>query len=213
MTESREKTKPPAVRPHPDYPKLSKLEMAELPLARYEGPIELVQTPAGVEKALAALAGEKILGFDTETRPAFRKGQKYRPSLMQLGGEQTVYIFQLRQTTLTRGLKDILRNPHIIKAGVSVRYDQQELQAMSPFKPAGFIDLGDCAKWNGLPHHGLRGLAASLLGIRISKSAQRTNWALPDLTPKQIGYAATDAWIGRALYLRFREEGWLEKPA
>ena len=98
-------------------------------------------------------------------------------------------------------LKQILSNKNIIKCGVAINYDLIELNRISPFIPNGFIYLGDVARKANIPHHGLRGLAAYLLKIRISKSAQTTNWNAKKLSQKQISYAATDAWIGRKLYL------------
>jgi ribonuclease D len=67
------------------------------------------------------------------------------------------------------------------------------------------MDLGNIAKKAGIKNHGLRGLAAVLLGLRISKGAQTTNWARDVLTRQQIQYAATDAWVGRKLYLSLEQ--------
>ena len=93
----------------------------------------------------------------------------------------------------------------IIKSGVAINQDLIELQQIINFDPAGFIDLGDIARSKGLPHHGLRGLAAYLLNFRISKSSRTSNWSANQLTKKQIKYAATDAWLGRELYLKYKQ--------
>ena len=92
-----------------------------------------------------------------------------------------------------------------IKSGVAIGQDLIELQKILNFEPAGFIDLGDIARSKGLPHHGLRGLAAYLLKFRISKSGRTSNWSANQLTKKQIKYAATDAWVGRELYLKYKQ--------
>ena len=147
------------------------------------------------------LAGHTLLGFDTETRPAYKKGESYLPSLLQLASANEVFIFQLKHLGLAKPLRKILADPSIIKAGVSLDYDIRELKKLSHFKAAGFIDLSDLAKQAGIKNHGLRGLAAVLLGIRISKGAQTSNWSRDMLTRQQIQYAATDAWVGRRLYL------------
>ena len=67
------------------------------------------------------------------------------------------------------------------------------------------VDLGKLAKRRGLKQTGVRNLAGIFLGARIPKGVTTTNWAARRLTPKQITYAATDAWVCRELYLRFKE--------
>jgi ribonuclease D len=185
--------------------KLSKNEINSLPLRYYNGAIRIIQTAEHAENACAILNKEKVLGFDTETRPAFNKGQSYLPSLLQLAGTNVVYLFQLSQCGLTDKIIILLSNVNIIKSGVAINQDLTELQQILDFEPAGFVDLGDIAKSKGLPHHGLRGLAAYLLKFRISKSARTSNWSANQLTKKQIKYAATDAWIGRELYLKYKQ--------
>jgi len=180
--------------------KLKKDEINALPLKYYQGKIHLISSQDRSIEVCKNLINESVLGFDTETRPAFRKGEHYLPSLVQLAGENAVFIFQLEKTGM-ESLKQILSNKNIIKCGVAINYDLIELNRISPFIPNGFIDLGDVARKANIPHHGLRGLAAYLLKIRISKSAQTTNWNANKLSQKQISYAATDAWIGRKLYL------------
>jgi ribonuclease D len=147
------------------------------------------------------LAGHTLLGFDTETRPAYKKGVSYPPALLQLATNKEVFIFQVKRLGLAKPLRDILADPTFIKSGVGLDYDIRELKKLGRFKAAGFMDLSDIAKQAGIKNHGLRGLAAVLLGIRIAKGAQTSNWARDVLTPKQIQYAATDAWVGRRLYL------------
>ncbi len=181
--------------------RLTAEEINRLPVAAYRGPIHLVRTPAELQAAHQALRRETLLGFDIETRPAFRKGESYPPSLLQLAGEKAVYLFQLQKVGLAPELAALLANPHILKAGVALTRDLRDLRALREFQPAGFVELGTLAAARGIPHNGLRGLAAAVLGCRISKSAQLTNWAQPDLPPRALEYAATDAWIGRQLYL------------
>ena len=187
-----------------DKNKLSKTEINSLPLRYYNGPIHIIQTAEQAKKACAILMKEKVLGFDTETRPAFNKGQSYLPSLLQMAGRKVVYLFQLSKCGLTDSIINLLSINDIIKSGVAINQDLIELQQISNFEPAGFIDLGDIARSKGLPHHGLRGLAAYLLNFRISKSGRTSNWSANQLTKKQIKYAATDAWLGRELYLKYK---------
>jgi len=182
--------------------RMTKEEINACPMRRWEGPVHVVRTAEELGRAVRALAGETILGFDTETRPAYHKGESYLPSLLQLAGEKEVYLFQLKLLGLPGLLREILADPKVVKAGVSLAYDLQELHHLAPFKPAGFVDLGTLAKKAEIKNHGLRGLAAVLLGFRIAKGAQTSNWARDVLAPAQVQYAATDAWVGRELYLK-----------
>lgn len=185
--------------------RMHKDEINECPIGRWTGPITVVRTGAELEKAVSGLAGQTLLGFDTETRPARVKGESFPPSLLQLATENEVFLFQLSQLGLPKPLRRVLADPTIIKAGVGLDYDIGELKKMARFRAAGFVDLGILAKKSGIKNHGLRGLAAVLLGFRITKGAQTSNWAREELTEKQIQYAATDAWAGRKLYLALEQ--------
>jgi ribonuclease D len=178
-------------------------------MGRYEGSIHLIRTPDEADAAAKKLMKEKLLGFDTETRPAFRKGERYLPSLLQLATENEVYLFQLKQTGFTKKIRNVLADKNIIKAGVSIKDDLKELLELGAFKPAGFVELADCAKKAKIKNLGLRSMGALLLGFRISKKEQVSNWAKQDLSPSQLTYAATDAWMGRNLYLKLQELGLL----
>lgn len=181
--------------------RMSKDEINGCPIKRWNGRTSVIRNKNDLVTAVDRLAGHNLLGFDTETRPAYTKGENYLPSILQLASNDEVFIFQLKHLGLARPLREILSDSAIIKAGVSLDFDIRELKKLSPFKAAGFRDLGDLARKAGIMNHGLRGLAAIFLGIRISKGAQTSNWAKDVLTPQQIQYAATDAWVGRRLYL------------
>ncbi len=186
--------------------RMSKDEINACPMEGWTGPVSVVRTEDELATAMDKLADHTLLGFDTETRPAYIKGQTYLPSLLQLASATDVFIFQFKHLGLAKPLRDLLADPAIIKTGVGLKYDHRELAKISPFKAAGFVDLGDRAKEAGILNHGLRGLAAVLLGFRISKGAQTSNWAKDVLTPQQVQYAATDAWVGRKLYLALTKE-------
>jgi len=186
--------------------KLEKQEINALPLKTYDGKIFIINRLQDVKTSCGILQKENILGFDTETRPAFQKGEYYTPSIIQLAGEKSVYIFQLHQVGFCKPLKQLLSNRGVLKCGVAIKHDLSQLNLLSEFIPRGFVDLGELARKYLVPHHGLRGLAAYFLHFRISKQAQLSNWNIKTLKKKQIIYAATDAWLGRELYLKFKKE-------
>ena len=179
---------------------MTKEQIRARPIRKYQGPIHLIRDAEQIEPAVRQLEEETVLGFDTETRPAFRAGQCYLPAVLQLAGEHAAYVFQLRHCRLPKPLRRLLANPRIVKAGVAIDRDLKDLNKLAPFKPAGFVDVGELAKQAGCMNHGLRGLAALLLEFRVSKNAQTSNWAQKILTRDQIEYAATDAWVSRELY-------------
>jgi len=186
---------------------IDKEQVNELPLTKYEGTIHLIRSDEDVEAACTALRKEPILGFDTESRPSFRKGQSFPTALLQLGTESEVYLFQLLQLKNLQPIVDLLESPDILKVGVAIRDDIRKLEEDMGVRAAGFAEISEYTQRAGVINTGLRNLAAIFLGIRISKGSQVSNWARKRLTEAQIAYAATDAWVSRALYLRIVEMG------
>ena len=184
---------------------ITKSEINEKPLLHYEGPYTLIGKQKDLPPVLEALRGEAVLGFDTETRPAFRKGESYLPSLLQLGGESHVWLFQLQLLDDLSELFAVLADPDIVKAGVAIDRDLMELRELCDFTPGGFHDVGRMAEERGFLKTGLRPLSALVLDGRVSKGAQVSNWATRELSRKQEVYAATDAWVSRNLYLALRD--------
>lgn len=187
--------------------RLSSEEINALPLCHYEGPVHVVRSEADWQAALPLLREESILGFDTETRPSFRKGRRNSPALIQLATARAVYLIQLSWLPFGPHLADLLANPVQVKAGVGIRDDMRDLAKLHDFEPAGLVDLGGVARAHKLPSQGLRTLAANFFGWRVSKGSQCSNWSLPELSARQIAYAATDAWIGRLIFIRMCELG------
>lgn len=188
--------------------RMSREEINALPVIKWQGPTHLISCTEQMKQVIPLLEQTPVLGFDTETRPAFRKGQQYLPALLQLATEKDVFIFQLQQIGLPNSIAALLSNRKIAKVGVAITDDVQGLQKLTPFSPAGFVELAKLGKDLSVQHFGLRGLAAATMGSRIAKSKKITtsNWAKKDLSPGQLQYAATDAWIGREIYLRLNNE-------
>lgn len=179
---------------------MTREEINALPMREYEGPVVVVRTPDEAAVAVGHLLKERVLGFDTETRPCFSRGDSYLPSILQLTAAKTTYLFQLRLSGFTKALRRLLSEPEIIKAGVAPQQDIHKLQELSHFRACGFVDVGEAARVAGIKNHGLRGLAAVLLGFKVSKRAQLTNWARDRLSTAQVRYAATDSWVSLEIY-------------
>lgn len=182
--------------------KMTAEEINSRPIARYTGPVHIVRTAQELERAAHALHRETVLGFDTETKPAFHKGQSNPVSIIQFAGSRAVYIIQAHRVPCLEPLGAILCSSRIIKAGIDLQQDIAKLKSHIACQYNGFVDVNNLAKDAGIKNFSMRGLAAIVLGVRIPKGARTSNWARDTLTPQQIAYAATDAWISRELYLR-----------
>jgi ribonuclease D len=180
--------------------KITKEEVNALPLKAYEGPVSVINSKGKLKEALAEIRRESVLGFDTESRPSFKKGQNYPASLIQLGGASHVWLFQIQKLKDLSGLWNLLADRNLVKAGVAIADDIKKLQDIRDFKPGGFVEIADLTQQAGILNTGLRSLAGLLLNFRISKRAQVSNWARSDLSEVQVQYAATDAWVSRLLY-------------
>ena len=189
--------------------KLSKNEINALPLIQYEGDVEILTSKDNIQAAINDLKNYEVIGFDTETKPTFVKGPLNPPSIMQLACDDKVYIFQFDNDEIFKQVSSILSSKNITKCGVSVDRDLVELMYLSPFDPISFIDLGNIARENEIPHHGLRGLVAMFLKHRISKGSQTSDWSRISLSDAQISYAATDAWVSLELFKIFDKNGLL----
>jgi ribonuclease D len=196
---------PAAALPSETARRISREEVSDLPIRRYEGSVHLVAAPADLQRAMQDICRESVVGFDTETRPAFRPGESYLPSLVQFATADAVYLLQVQQQDYSAAMREIFSSDRTIKAGVSVADDLRNLKKLFEFGERAVLDLGKVAKRHGLKQTGVRNLAGIFLGTRIPKGAKTTNWAARRLTPQQIAYAATDAWACRELYLRFKQ--------
>jgi len=160
----------------------------------------LVDDPDKFRQIIPKLENQKILGFDTETRPSFRKGRKNKVSLIQLSTGKLACLFRINKIGFPDELIRILNDPKVIKAGVAIHDDIRFLKNIRRFNPDGFIDLQKYVKEFGISSSGLKKLAAIVLGFRISKRQQVTDWEADKLTEAQQLYAATDAWVCYEIY-------------
>jgi len=181
-------------------PDISQDDIKLLDLRSFAGKITVVNDIHVLRRAVHYLEGARLLGFDTETRPSFRKGKKNKVSLLQLSDGDNAFLFRINRTGIPDELKKILSNDSIIKTGVAIHDDLKALAGISGFKPAGFIDLQKFVKDYGIESSGLKKLTAIVLGFRISKNQQVTDWEADELSEPQVVYAATDAWVCFEIY-------------
>lgn len=182
---------------------ITKEELKELPLKWFEGEILLINDYEEMRYATQILSQQSVIGFDTETRPSFKKGKVNNVSLLQLSTQKQAFLFRLNRIGLPNEVVDILTDPNITKPGVAIRDDIKGLQKFRKFLPAGFIELQDFAKDLGIQNFSLKKLTAITLGFRISKTQQLSNWEADTLSDAQAIYAATDAWTALEIFNNF----------
>lgn len=186
---------------------ISPEEIEKLEPAGFQGQIHVISRP-GLEfsRAIAYLKKQKVIGFDTETKPVFSPGQHHNGvALLQLSGPDQAFLFRIQKLNLRRRICAILSNPEIIKVGAAALDDVRGLQRYRTFEARGFVDLQKIVWEWGIRDKSVKKMAANILGVRISKSQQLSNWEAETLNPHQQLYAATDAWICREMYLKLQE--------
>lgn len=180
---------------------ISKESLSTLPTVTFEGKITVVDTPEKARLALKKLEREKIVGLDTETRPAFRKGVTHNVALIQISTTEQSYLFRINIIGVSERLRRFLENGDIIKVGLSLRDDFNGLRRTAgEFTPAGFVELQEMVKQYHIADCSLQKVYAIVFGERISKHQRLTNWEAPELTPAQQTYAAIDAWACLRIY-------------
>ena len=160
-------------------------EIKELNLSWFEGEIFLVDNMDKFYQVIPKLKKSKLLGFDTETKPSFKKGRKNKVSLLQLSDDKIACLFRINRIGLPDELAEILSDPEIIKKNL-----------ISQLTAPVFV------RNYGIECSGLKKLTAIILGFRISKSQQVTDWEAKQLSEPQLIYAATDAWVCHEIYKR-----------
>lgn len=169
-------------------------------LKSYTGRITVVDNPADVKECIRIISKSSVIGFDTESRPSFKKNQQFGVSLIQIATENEVFLFRINLTGFLKPIVGLFENPAIIKAGVSIHDDISRLKQIKNFKPQGFVELQQLSDEFGIEDNSLKKLTAIILGFRVSKGQQLSNWEANQLTDAQANYAATDAWVGLEIY-------------
>lgn len=180
--------------------KIDKQALAALPAEVYNSRIEIVQTPATAAKAMKYLMEQPLVGFDTETRPTFRKGESHKVALMQLSTPDICFLIRLNRLGLFSELKEFLETESVTKIGLSTKDDFHMLRQLAPVEPKGFVELQSMVRSRGIGEASLTKIYALLFGKRISKGQRLTNWEAVELTAAQQQYAALDAWACLRIY-------------
>lgn len=185
--------------------KIDKAQLAGKPRVVFEGIIDEIDTLEKADAACKALSKEKLIGFDTETRPSFTRGLVHKIALLQLSTNDHAYLFRLNRIGIPDCVAALLESADIIKIGVSIKDDMAQLSSRRPMKFGGFIELQDsCGKF-GIDEKGLQKMYYILFGQRISKNQQLSNWEIDSLTESQRQYAAIDAWACLGIHERLEE--------
>lgn len=182
-------------------------ELNLLPLKSFEGTIHVVTNKEEADEAVERLSYAEIVGFDTETRPTFKKGKLNAVALLQLATRYDAYLFRVSMLGYHAGLEKLLTGIRPIKIGAAIHEDIRALKAIYTQPLNGFIDLQDIVKNYGIENIGVKKMTAIVLGFRISKSQQLSNWDAETITEAQMVYAATDAWVSLEIYLKLIQNG------
>lgn len=182
-------------------------EILKLPRISFPGEIVVITNEEDLRKWLPKLTQKSnIIGFDTETKPSFKKGSLNSVALLQLASNDVALIIRIKNTGISKALVQLLQNEKILKIGAAIHDDIKALQKIKPFIPSGFIDLQNFAKEKKIESKSVRKLAAIVLNVRVSKSQQLSNWESEVLTLGQLQYAATDAWICSEIYRKMMKD-------
>ena len=186
------------------YNKFNKHDITDLPVASFQGRIVVITTAGETEKAVEYLLKQPILGFDTETKPAFKKGVSHKVALLQVATYDTCFLFRLNHTGLTPAIKKLLEDKNVKKVALAWHDDILALHKRGDFNPGTFVELQQLMPTIGIEDKSLQKLYANFFGKKISKRQQLSNWDADVLNDKQKSYAATDAWACIKLYEEFK---------
>jgi ribonuclease D len=181
-------------------PTINKESIASLPVVAFSGEIIVVHTEEELQYAVDYLSKQEIIGFDTETRPSFSRGQVHKVALLQLSTETICFLIRLNELGLPDVLVQLLNNLEVKKIGLSLRDDFNALNRRAHVHPDSFLDLQKFVLSYGITDQSLQKIYAIVFGQRISKSQRLSNWEALQLTEAQQIYAATDAWACYQIY-------------
>lgn len=185
---------------------ITKEEISLLEIEEFLGRIIVIDTEKDTDKVVSYLSGFEAVGFDTETRPSFKKGTRYKISLMQISTDEACFLFRLNRIGIPQSLEDFLVNDKILKIGLSLRDDFGAIRKRTDIKPANFLDLQNYVGQFGIEDASLQKIYAILFDKKISKGQRLSNWEADVLTEQQKKYAALDAWACLKIYNQLNQD-------
>ena len=185
---------------------ITKEEVEELPMEKFEGRIFVLTNEKDANRAVAYLERYPVLGFDTETRPNFRRGRRNKIALVQLSTEDTCFLFRLNRMGFPASLKKLLGNADVKKVGLSLRDDFGAIRKRTEIKPENFLDLQPYVGQFGIEASSLQKIYAIMFQKKISKGQRLSNWEAENLTEPQQRYAALDAWACLHIYKQLNNQ-------
>jgi len=190
---------------------ITKDAVNQLELGKYQGPIYLINKEEQIEQAFEEILSEEVVGIDTEARPAFKKGQYNPVALVQIATSKSVFLIRTKDLGMPDQMVEFFNSDRITKVGIALRDDISDLKRLRPVEPQNLFDLNVYCASLGFENIGARNLTAMILGFRISKSQQVSDWEAEKLSPQQMDYAATDAWVCREIYYQLKSVyNWLQ---
>jgi RNA polymerase sigma factor for flagellar operon FliA len=166
--------------------------------------VHMVRSEADAEHALRALLACDAVGFDTESKPTFLKGEvSTGPHLVQLATDTHAYLFQIGASPAVHVLKAVLEAPQVLKVGFGLADDIKRVKVKLAIDIVNIVDLATVLRQPGQRNPvGAKTAVARFFGTALKKSKKitTTNWALPRLSEQQILYAADDAHVALRIY-------------
>jgi ribonuclease D len=190
--------------------RLTKEQIRELPLfmGLDSSNIYVVEKDIDATKATMELKKNTCLGFDTESKPLFKKGEfNAGPTLIQLATESSAFLFPVRFPSALDAAKKILTDPNIKKVGFGTNHDKKELAVKLGISIENIQNLSTTLRdiVEDGKAMGARTAVAMILNLRLTKGAQKSNWGRYPLTQRQIQYAANDAYSALCVKNKFAE--------
>ena len=171
-----------------------------MPQVMFPGDIHVIDSIYHVKEAVRVLSNSPLVGFDTETRPSFRKGVVHKTALIQISTLDECFLFRSCKIGMPDVLAQYLASAEHKKVGLSLHDDFKIMRKLSNMEPAGFIDLQDVVGDYCITDISLQKIYAILFGGKIAKGQQLTNWEAPELSAAQQNYGAVDAWACLKIY-------------
>ncbi|MCF8345621.1 MAG: 3'-5' exonuclease domain-containing protein 2 [Bacteroidales bacterium] len=183
---------------------VTKEEINQLDVRQFEGEIRVVNNMYSFREAIAEIRNYPVLGFDTETKPSFKKGVNHKIALIQISNSHVAWLFRINRIGIPEALKDFFEDEDFLKIGAGLHDDMHRMRQITAIDPAGFLDLQKYVEAFKIESKSLKKLVAIVLGYKISKSQQMSNWESDELKDPQLRYAATDAWVCLEIYNKLR---------